>query len=158
MSHLQALKEIFTAARPLVERWLDVTKELNILFMTAWRDGYLDEFWSEFPKDSPKLYLTYYIRARGMGDIKIGKSNHVKDRVKSLWTMSSRGVDLIACYPSLVDHEVEVQSEFKHLRLCGEWFRAGPELLTHLSLIGVDVDGFTNSVPAHFFRRRPEAA
>lgn len=42
------------------------------------------------------------------------------------------------------------------LRLCGEWFRPGKELLTHLRLIGCDVDAFTNVVPAHFYRQFPE--
>lgn len=151
------LREAVTSARVLIERWVDDTRQLNTIFMSAWRGGYLDEAWAEFRKDFPSHYLTYYIRARGMGDIKIGKSNQVKTRLKTIFTYCSRGADLIACYPADIKHETEVQEEFKHLRLCGEWFRPGDELITHLRLIGCDVDGFTNVVPAHFARQFPEA-
>lgn len=151
-----ALKQIFTAARPLVEQWIDTTRNLNLLFMRAWRAGEIDEAWAEFRKECPDLWLTYYIRARGLGDIKIGKSNQVRARVRSLFSCASRGIDLIACYPAPCAHEGELKEEFANLRLCGEWFRPGDELLTHLSLIGCDVEAFSNVVPAHYFRRFPE--
>lgn len=152
----KALREIFIAGRPLVDLWADTTRELNMLFMAAWREEKLDEIWAEYRKTAPDLWLTYYIRARGMGDIKIGKSNQVRVRLKTLYTGASRGLDLIACYPSTIKHECELKDEFEHLRLCGEWFRPGPELITHLKLIGCDVYGFTNAVPAHFSRQYPE--
>jgi hypothetical protein len=138
---------------PAMRAWIASTKATNLLFMKAWEGGYLDDLWSEYRKDFPELYLTYFIRARGMGDIKIGKSNQVGARFKSLYTGASRGLDLLACYPATVDHEGELKDEFEHLRLCGEWFRPGHELLTHLSLIGCDLDAFTNVVPAHFHRQ-----
>lgn len=150
------LRQIAKEARPLIERWLDVTRTLNLMFMDAWRTGQIDEAWADFRKDNPRLYLTYFIRARGLGDIKIGKSNQVRQRVRSLWGASPRGLDLIACYPSNKAHEGELKEEFAHLRLCGEWFRAGGELLTHLRLIGCDVDAFSDVVPAHYFRQFPE--
>ncbi len=142
--------------RAAFERYLASTAELNRIFMAAWRGGYLDELWAEYRKDDASLWLTYYIRARGMGDIKIGKSNQVRVRVRSLFTGASRGLDLVACYPAPIEHEKELHDEFEHLRLCGEWFRPGKELLTHLRLIGCDVDAFTNVVPAHFYRQFPE--
>ena len=74
----------------------------------------------------------------------------------ALITGASRGLDLVACYPAPIEHEKELHDEFEHLRLCGEWFRPGKELLTHLRLIGCDVDAFTNVVPAHFYRQFPE--
>lgn len=156
MSTSRDLKDIFAAGRPLVECWLDVTRQLNLMFMRAWRSGDLDATWSEYRKTAPDLWLTYYIRARGMGDIKIGKSNHLRSRFLALFTGASRGLDLVACYPSSKYHEAELKEEFASLRLTGEWFRPGNELLTHLSLIGADVDGFTNSTPAHFTRLFPE--
>lgn len=150
------LRDITAEARPAFEAYIASTRAVNLLFMDAWRGGYLDELWAEFREEFPDQYLTYFIRARGMGDIKIGKSNQVRARVKSLWTGASRGLDLLACYPASVDHEGELKEEFAHLRLCGEWFRPGPELLTHLSLVGCDVSAFTNVVPASFHRRHPE--
>ena len=142
--------------RTAFERYLASTAQLNRIFMSAWRGGYLDELWAEYRKDDTSHWLTYYIRARGMGDIKIGKSNQVRVRLRSLFTGAPRGLDLVACYPAPIEHEKELHDEFEHLRLCGEWFRPGKELLTHLRLIGCDVDAFTNVVPAHFYRQFPE--
>ena len=150
--HATLLRE---AGKALVAH-IESTRAVNLVFMDAWRGGYLDDLWTELRRDFPDLYLTYFIRARGMGDIKIGKSNQVGTRIKSLWTGASRGLDLVACYPADITHEGEMKEEFAHLRLCGEWFRPGPELLTHLSLVGCDVDAFTNVVPASFHRRHPE--
>jgi len=145
---MQNLRTVYTA-------WLDSTKAVNKLLMAAWAQGVLDAVWAEMREEFPGQYLTYFVRARGMGDIKIGKTNHVTTRVKSLWSNASRGVDLVACYPGDITHEVELHREFEHLRLCGEWFRPGAELLTHLSILGCDTDRFTNVVPAHFHRRAP---
>ncbi len=147
--------ETLAGVVPLFRRYMASLRELNLMFMDAWRDGSLDEQWAEYRKSAPNHYLTYFVRARGMGDIKIGKSNQVGTRVRTLWTGASRGVDLVACYPSDITHETELQHEFEHLRLCGEWFRPGTELLTHLELVGCDVSAFTNVVPAHFYRRNP---
>lgn len=155
MSTSGALKDIWTEARPYIERYMATLRELNVMFMQAWRDGCLDDVWAEYRKSDDRCYLTYFIRARGMGDIKIGKSNQVGARLRNLWTGASRGLDLVACYPAPIGHETELHSEFERFRLCGEWFRPGRELLTHLRLVGCDVSGFTNSVPAHFYRRFP---
>lgn len=149
------LKDIAAEARPVLEAYVASTRAVNLMFMDAWRRDYLDQLWGEFRDEYPSFYLTYFIRARGMGDIKIGKSNQVGTRLRSLYTGSSRGLDLIACYPSDASHEGELKDEFAHLRLCGEWFRPGQELLTHLSLIGCDVGAFTNEVASDFHRRFP---
>lgn len=151
MSTLDALRDIF----PAIRQQMSTLRELNRIFMSAWRDGVLDETWAALRADYPSQYLTYFVRARGMGDIKIGKSNQVGVRVKTLWTAASRGVDLLACYPADITHEVELHREFEHLRLCGEWFRPGAELITHLELVGCDPREFTNVVPAHFYSRYP---
>lgn len=147
--------DILRGAQKAIKAWVESTRAVNLHLMKAWRLGLLDEAWSELHKDFPTQYLTYFIRARGMGDIKIGKSNQVAARVKNLWTGVSRGLDLVACYPADITHEVELHREFEHLRLCGEWFRPGAELITHLQLIGCDTGAFTNAVPAHFYRRYP---
>jgi hypothetical protein len=150
------LRAIVTAARPTVERWVDSTRAVNATFMDAWRGGYLDDLWGEFRRESPDLYLHYYVRARGLGDIKIGKTNHIRTRVKTMFTYASRGLDLIACYPAPNEHEGELKEEFAAYRLCGEWFSPGPSLITHLELIGVDTSKFSDVVPAHFYRQFPE--
>jgi len=142
-------------ARDAIRAWVDSTRTANLQMMKAWRAGLLDELWNELRAEYPTQYLTYFVRARGMGDIKIGKSNQVAVRVRTLWTAAARGVDLVACYPADVTHETELHREFEHLRLCGEWFRPGAELMTHLQVIGCDTGAFTNAVPAHFHGRKP---
>lgn len=152
----EALKKIVAEARPLIEQQMQTYSSLNHIFMSAWRAGVLDDAWADYRKSRTDIWLTYFIRARGMGDIKIGKSNQVRARLRALFTGASRGLDLVACYPAPISHEKELHQEFDHLRLCGEWFRPGRELLAHLRLVGCDVDAFTNAVPAHFFRQFPE--
>lgn len=146
MSTAKDLKDLFSAGRPLVEQWLDVTKQLNRLLMRAWRAGYLDECWDELRKNFPGTYLHYFIRMRGIGDIKIGKTNHIDARFKTLLTYAPRGADMIACYPGNQDHEAELKHEFRHLRLKGEWFVAGDEILDHLHSIGTNVQSFSDDV------------
>lgn len=150
------LKQITTEARPIIEQQLSNYRALNLMFMDVWRTGRLDDVWSDYRRTDQRVYLTYFIRARGMGDIKIGKSNQVRTRLRSLFTGASRGLDLVACYPAPIEHEKELHAEFERLRLCGEWFRPGDELLTHLELVGCDTSAFTNAVPAHFYRQFPE--
>lgn len=150
------LRNIVAAARPTVEEWIDKTRVLNTTFMEAWRGAYLDDLWDEFRQDRDDLYLHYYVRARGLGDVKIGKTNHIGTRVRTMFTYASRGVDLVACYPAPGSHEGELKDEFAAYRLCGEWFRPGPALMTHLELIGVDPSKFSDVVPAHFYRQFPE--
>lgn len=154
--HAALFDRIVSDVAPLMREWVAVTRKLNTIYMDAWRQGFLDDLWQMAKEEHPDLWLIYFIRARGMGDIKIGKTNHVRQRVRNLFSCCSRGVDLIACHPITIDHETELHRDFEHLRLCGEWFRPGGELLRHLRLIGVDPSTFTNVVPAHHFRRYPE--
>lgn len=147
--------DILKGAQNAIRVWVESTRTVNLHMMKAWRAGLLDEAWAELRSEYPTQYLTYFVRARGMGDIKIGKSNQVAVRVKTLWTGAARGVDLLACYPADITHETELHREFEHLRLCGEWFRPGAELITHLDLIGCDTREFTNTVPGHSYGRHP---
>lgn len=157
MTDKAALREqICREALPVMREWMEATRKLNQTFMDAWRGAYIDELWQVFREHHPDLWLVYFIRARGMGDIKIGKSNQVRVRVKNLFSCCSRGVDLIACYPAEIEHETELHRDFERHRLCGEWFQPGAELLTHLRLVGADPSTFSDVVPAHHFRRYPE--
>jgi hypothetical protein len=150
------LKPTLIEAAALMRQQYEDLRHLNTLFMEVWRTGEIDKVWAEYRATDQRVWLTYFIRARGMGDIKIGKSNQVRVRVRSLFTAASRGIDLIACYPAPITHETELHAEFEHLRLCGEWFRPGRELLSHLELVGCDTSAFTDVVPAHFYRQFPE--
>lgn len=147
---------ICRAALPVMREWAETARKLNLMFMEAWRAGVLDDLWRLIEEQHPDMWLLYFIRARGMGDIKIGKTKHITTRVKSLFSNCSRGIDLIACYPISIEQETEAHRDFERYRLCGEWFQPGDDILTHLHLIGVDPSKFSNVVPAHHFRRYPE--
>ncbi len=148
-----ALKQVFDAGRPLVKQWLEIAELMNGHFMDAWRRGNIDQVWRSYHEACPAMYLLYYIRERGLGDIKIGKTRNLGERIRTMCTYAPRGADLIACYPALAAHERELKDEFQHLRLCGEWFRMGAELKRHLILIGVDTSNFTNEVASSDARK-----
>lgn len=136
------LKNIVSEARPAYERHLNATKNSNRFFMAAWRSCGIDRVWSAVRDEYPSLRLHYFIRARGLGDIKIGKTKQIDARFKQLFTRCSRGADLVACYPAGPEHETELFADFGRSRLCGEWFRASPDLIDYLRLIGTNLDGF----------------
>ena len=138
------LGQLLRDGLPLLRAWVDATRALNTTFITAWNGGYLDALWDQMRVEYPTLWLTYFVRLRGTGDVKIGKSNHVGQRVDSLYTAASRGLDLIACYPAPKVHELELHRDFDRYRLNGEWFRAGGNIVAFLSLIGVDLQSFSD--------------
>lgn len=144
MTTAARLREIAQDMRPVLERMLDTTAELNRVFLDAWgRDG-LDAEWASFRVEYPSLYLHYFIRARGTGDIKIGKTNHIGGRFKSLMTGASRGIDILALYPAPREHEQELHADFAEYRLNGEWFIGHSKILSYLRMIGSDVDALSN--------------
>lgn len=144
------LREMYERAKPVIERWIDNTRELNRLFLSAWDAGILDELWKSIRP--PGFYLHYFIRARGSGDIKFGKTNNIQRRFETIFTGCSRGCDLIACYPDLPEHESEIKIELRDSRLCGEWLQPDADVLRFLKSIGSNVDCFID-VPAPSFAR-----
>lgn len=133
-------------------RWLDNARASNILMMRAHRAGMLDELWQEIR--DPRLRLHYFIRARGTGDIKIGKTNSPGVRLKTVATYVARGIDLVACYPSTIDHETELHRDFERHRLNGEWFLGHSDILDYLELLGCNCDLFTNEIKVHRVTRK----
>lgn len=153
--NVSTLREIANELRGAVERDIMNKRAMNALLLDAWEQGVLDAVWAEIRRDTPKMHLHYYIRARGTGDIKIGKTNSPQTRFANLFSANSRGVDLIACYPEFAMHESELKAEFSKSRLCCEWFLPSEELLDWLQLIGVDTRAFTNDIAQSFMRRGP---
>lgn len=152
------LRKIEAVAVPAFERWADTVWCVNLIFMTAFRHGFIDDLWTEFRRTHPNTWLHYFIRARGLGDIKIGKTNQLLRRFDDLRSAISRGADLLACYPAPIDHENELHQDFRKHRINGEWFFAHDDLLDYLRMIGGDVDGFTDIPRLHRFERRRRAA
>jgi hypothetical protein len=139
--------ELVREGLPLFQRQMQLRRGLNLLFMRAWRAGSLQPTWETFRAHRPMLYLHYFVRARGLGDIKIGKSNDIFRRFRFIHGCCSRGADLVACYPAGIEHETELFADFAASRLCGEWFRCDPDLADYLSAIGSDAGCFPDSPP-----------
>ncbi len=64
----------------------------------------------------------YFIQNLYNGNIKIGKSNNPKKRLKSLQTANSNKLSLVATISESYISENEVHKMFSHFRLTGEWF------------------------------------
>lgn len=150
---IQTLRDVAAAYRSLLE----YRRETSLLFVDAWRKGVLGQVWRLLKAEEPGLkdaWLTYFIRARGLGDIKIGKTNNIDSRFSSILTSCSRGADLIACYPAEIGHEKELHDEYFGDRLNGEWFRASDTLTDYLQFLGAKPREMTNLSPPPFQRRR----
>jgi len=77
----------------------------------------------------------YFIRAKTLGLIKIGIANRAADRLQSLQTMSPDALEILGVLQCSKIGIVEQQmhQRFKHLRLHGEWFQPGEDLLAFIA-------------------------
>lgn len=138
------LRDIAAELRILVDRQLDSARTMNALFLDAWHRGILDETWKASSAGLARAWLVYFIRARGTGDIKIGKTKNIGSRIKTLRTGASRGLELVACYAADISHEKELHVDFAPHRLNGEWFVGHRDVLAYLEILGTDTRRFSN--------------
>lgn len=73
----------------------------------------------------------YFIQD-GHGRLKIGYSNDPAERLRSLQTAHGAELTLLGSIPGTIATERELHKRFADLRLTGEWFRAGDDLLAHV--------------------------
>ena len=79
-----------------------------------------------------KKKSTYFLHNPVTGLIKIGRSQAVRERVKSLETGSGVLLDILAVIDE--DMEYELHRRFSHLRVQGEWFKdKNKEIATFVS-------------------------
>lgn len=76
--------------------------------------------------------VVYFIQANG-GDVKIGKSANLESRVRTLRCSSSASLVVLGVCPNSGDLERSLHRMFQHLRVSGEWFRPGADLLKWIS-------------------------
>lgn len=76
-----------------------------------------------------------YFAAMSTGDIKIGFSTDVEKRMGQLRHAVPGGVSLLATFLGTPDAEVWCQRKFSELRISGEWFRAGDDLLEFIDRV-----------------------
>jgi hypothetical protein len=90
---------------------------------------------SEPPSREPRQYL-YFIRAE-TGHIKIGISNSPTARLSALQTSSPVPLELLGllCCVDARAAEARLHSHFAHLRVQGEWFTPGGDLLDYIAAL-----------------------
>ncbi len=145
------LREIFNRLVEYIRLETESNARFNRLFLQAWQNRSLGTLWDrlrpEFPADTQ---LHYFIRARGLGDIKIGRTNNIERRFGAIENGCSRGAALIACFPGDGECEADLKARFENDRLNGEWFTASSDMLDYLRRLGSDVDDFDLET---YFRR-----
>ena len=89
--------------------------------------------------------MIYFIKNLTNGNIKIGYAKSPKDRLKELQTASSEKLVLLKTIEGDKTNEQQLHQRFIHLRLNGEWFSPGEDLLEFIR------GGTSNSLVGKFF-------
>lgn len=79
----------------------------------------------------------YYVRRPG-GAIKIGTTWNLRSRMQAF--RNATPIELLAHHSGGQVAEAALHWQFKHLRLDGEWFQPGPDLLAHIRHV-IEVSG-----------------
>ena len=79
----------------------------------------------------------YFLLARSVGLIKIGRSIDVRRRIQDICTMSPVPLELIGVVYGTYQKETEYHQRWAGLRRHGEWFEATDELMTALEADGL---------------------
>lgn len=75
----------------------------------------------------------YFIRSGVDGPVKIGFASDPEDRLKTLQTGHPEKLKILAVLPDRTLHdETALHHRFTHLKMRGEWFRPGPDLLKYI--------------------------
>lgn len=77
----------------------------------------------------------YFIQQGDSGAVKIGCSKSPAQRLAGLQTGHSEKLHLLACAVGSQGKERDLHERFAHLRLSGEWFRPGEDLMTYIRLV-----------------------
>lgn len=72
--------------------------------------------------------MIYFLQAEGGGPIKIGYSENVKKRRKTLQTASPKILRVLATTPGGEESERLLHERFRHLHIRGDWFRTSQDL------------------------------
>lgn len=77
----------------------------------------------------------YFIQQGGAGSIKIGYSKNPTQRLMGLQTGHSEPLHMRAMAPGSMAQERALHDRFAHLRVSGEWFRPGEDLIAYMRLV-----------------------
>jgi hypothetical protein len=86
---------------------------------------------------SSKAHCVYFILNRDSNAIKIGRARDIEKRLKALQTASPVELELLKTISLTSEAQAKelesaLHSQFWHLRMQGEWFRAEPSLLHYI--------------------------
>ncbi len=79
--------------------------------------------------------LVYFIQDTGLGNIKIGFTKDLQERLLKLQTSAAHELKVLKSLPGGRKKEYALHKQFEHLRIGGEWFKPEPELLDFISRI-----------------------
>lgn len=88
---------------------------------------------SSYPFEPSPSYV-YFVKS-GQGEIKIGIAVHPGQRIKKLQTGNPSTLELLAVIHGGEDLERSLHQRFQHLRLRGEWFSPGADLVDFIRSI-----------------------
>lgn len=77
----------------------------------------------------------YFIQQGEMGFVKIGYSKNPAHRIMILQTAHGERLSMRACAPGGKEQERALHARFASLRVVGEWFRPGDELLAYIQTV-----------------------
>lgn len=73
--------------------------------------------------------MIYFVSAETRGDIKIGTTIRLSQRLKQLEKECGRTLSVLGVLPGSYAEEHALHAKFSHLLVDGEWFRWTPELM-----------------------------
>lgn len=113
-------------------------------FLEPASDGYTVREWDRSQVVSPyrleaetfagKEHV-YFIQQGEFGLVKIGYSKNPTHRLMVLQTAHGERLSMRACAPGGKEQEHALHERFTHLRVAGEWFRPGEELLAYIQAV-----------------------
>ena len=108
---------------------------------------------------NPVRYV-YFVQAAALGLIKVGLSNDVTARLRSLGTDSPDQLSLIGVIASSEAQAIEERIHFKlrHHRSHGEWFHPHPELLAIIKEFSTTLEDATEMRLCSIFPNTQSAA
>ena len=97
------------------------------------KQGYVKEIQIKRKKQELKRGAVYFLRADGKGNVKIGFTTDIDNRIKTLSTGHFSNLILVAIVPGVPADERELHKRFAKYRVRGEWFKVIGELKTYLA-------------------------
>ena len=108
------------------------------------------EKWNEGSDD-----IAYFIQAGENGSIKVGTTNNILARINLFKTHHDKDLIVRLLIPGGAYIEQEVAKRFKHLRIRGEWYSPGDDLIAYMDSlkdqnITVDLRDATQALISRF--------